>query len=272
MKKVLSLLSAIAFAATTFSCKSAEHDKNTISLNVCSYNIGNYNHGQHSGYSGDDISDKIIAVNDFLSNFDVVCMQENAKYIDAESKISSELKITNRTFTYNVRGLADKSISSVYPLYNAKTGFFAATYKDSKSPYLSALVRASGVEITVYCCHLAWRPVAVETRKAQMCELVELTKNEPNVIVCADCNTASIAEFKTLTEAGFEPVNDGTRTYNYKQDYTAAADTSQDRCFDNIFIKGDFTGQSKVYDDMYDCLMSDHLPISTNLVYKEENR
>ena len=101
-----------------------------------------------------------------------------------------------------------------------------------------------------------------------MLEVIQMLENEDRAIIFGDWNVASTSEFNTLLNAGFKPLNGGylpyKRTYNYDQNYTSEADTSQDRFFDNIFIKGDGFGFRTVH-EVYDKMLSDHLPISAKI-------
>lgn len=260
-------------ATLLYSCKSQPSPSQPLHLNVCSYNIGQYNYGNHYGYKGEDIDNRIDEIKSFLAGngFDILCLQENTQYIDYDKTISSRTRVLARAYLYNEYGRCNTSISSNYPLYNVCTDFFKAEYKGGKNGYIMAETIINDKEITLLCCHLSWRPEAAETRKAQMLEIAELCKSSKRVMLFGDWNVADTSEYNTLAESGYRSLNGGylpyKRTYNYNQNYDLNADKSKDRYFDNILIKGDFTGFFEVH-EKYKELMSDHLPVSAKVNMK----
>lgn len=276
MLKIKKWSRLFAFAATLLFCGCNKKPSPTqpLHLNLCSYNIGQYNYGNHCGYEGNDIDDRINDVKSFLADngYDILCLQENTPYIDREQTISSRTRILARAYLYNEYGRCNTSISSNYPLYSVHTDYFKAGYNGSKNGYIKADTIIAGKEITLLCCHLSWRPEAAETRKAQMLEIAALCEKSKRVMLFGDWNVADTSEYSTLTDAGYRSVNGGylpyERTYNYSQDYSAAADKSEDRYFDNILIKGNFTGFFEAHEEEYKHLMSDHLPVSAEINIK----
>jgi endonuclease/exonuclease/phosphatase family metal-dependent hydrolase len=102
-------------------------------------------------------------------------------------------------------------------------------------------------------------------------EIIEMFKNEERVILFGDWNVQSFSEFDTLINAGYKSINGRyaplQRSYNSEQNYTKTADKTKDKYFDNILIKGSFVGTLKVH-EVYDQLLSDHLPVSAEITMK----
>ena len=285
LKKTIYISLAVIVSFMSFSCTDSESSKNTkmnysddsdisyetpINLNICSYNIGLFNHGLKGGYSGDDVEEQINNIKEFIAanDFDIMCLQENTQYIDSDQSIGSDVRLLSRAFMYNYRGKCNLTMSSKYPLSQKTTDFFKKEYLNSKCGYIKATTTINGKDITILSCHLAWQKDAAKTRKIQMQEIIEMLEDEERVILFGDWNVATTSEFDTLEDAGYRSINGSylplKRTFNYKQDYSESADESNDRYFDNILIKGIFVGSLKVH-EVYDQLISDHLPISAKI-------
>ena len=244
-----------------------DESKDPLGLNVCSFNIGLYNYGE-SGYEGTDLTEKINAHREFLANnFDVLGLQENRTYMDLANTVSADEQLLAYPFKYNYRGNFYLTISSKYPMYNKSTGYFTEVLSNQRG-WMRCDIYPNGRKITLFNSHPEWKPEATETRKAQFEEIISILENEERVIMFGDWNVADVSEFDVFKDAGYTLMNGGylpfKRTYNYDQNYTDTADTTQDRFFDNIIVKGDIKGFRKVW-NVFDELLSDHLPISADI-------
>lgn len=105
-----------------------------------------------------------------------------------------------------------------------------------KRYYLASTMRIGGEEVKVVAAHLDWSQGAdgAACREAQIKELVDAFADDPYVILCADWNTDSTAEYDAFARAGYHMANHG----RLGDIPTWPAGNAPSSCIDNIIAKG----------------------------------
>lgn len=254
-------------------------------LKVCTYNIGMLNFGLNAGESPLHprlyVDDKFVAVKEFLAenSFDVIGCQENSDVIGTDGSLYSTVFLG--AYEYQYVGNFVLTLSSRYPLYNQKTGYFTAKVDDNSRGWQMAEIYVDGKKIALFNCHLAWQntPEAVEVRLAQKREIITMLASYEFAILFGDWNAYSGDEYDVFTSAGYTIANGGYLPFKNTNFANNSPTVDQTLLYplDNVIIKSKGKAFGKVAEaltvkekpvpsDERDLYVSDHLPFMANLL------
>lgn len=208
------------------------------------YNVGNFNDGEHSEWSGNDLDGYIAEWLQFFGECgsDVCLLSESRTYVDDANTASSKdrvyLPLYKYVSNYNPSVLFGVALLSNKAQGNVHSGLFTNRIS-SESKYLYAVIEINGVDLFVAVTHLnhtveGREQDSINTRAAQIGELITLASNYDNVLIGGDFNFNSNTENATFTNAGYIVSNGGI----FGDFNTWSADDPRYPC-DNVAIKGD---------------------------------
>ena len=204
------------------------------SLVIAHWNIGHFSNGKSSdtaitseNYSEkrsqyisiiDSLNADIFGVCEYNPNFD----QDGNSTRDAIFYKYKYASIGTK-YSYNCNAIFSKDI----PLENGRKTNFS---RHKQNRYIqSAEIRVNEKVVTFIETHLDWNQGqdGAEYRKSQIQELIDMTKNLEQVIVCADFNISDTSEYNPFKEAGFSLAN-----------YDESNESYTNSLIDNIIVKG----------------------------------
>ena len=234
-------------------------------IRILEYNVGNFDDGGTSGYSGNDLDGYIAEWATFIGkqSADICMFSESRKRIDSNNTVTAESglysPLFNEVLTYNPSETWGIALLSQEGQSSTQTGQFT-NQSSSQSKYAGALITINGIDVYVMAVHLIHGGSATQTvRAAQMAEIVSMVSTYDNVILGGDFNTHDLStELATLTNAGFTFANGGI--WGTHSTFV----TDPDAPLDNVGIKGD-----KLKLISYEVLtdqLSDHYPTITEIL------
>lgn len=250
-------------------CNSTNPKNGFVKIRVAQWNIGQLSMGKKwkTMISSHNRNDMAVEYSRLINKVraDIFCLNEFAPYFSLkDSLLEDSTDVTRNTLLsmyedckYGKRYGVNCNCIAVASglLQNFKTVDFKV--KKQHRYYSMGEIEVNGIKVKILSTHLEIHPNKAE-RKAQTLELLELLKNEPYVIVCADFNMVDTSEYDIFKEQGFNMANHGVLgdiiTWPNERGY----------CIDNILCKG-FNVMGV---DVYKTTLSDHYVIATELIMK----
>ena len=242
MKRAVSSIIAILLITIISSCEASENESYHApiisvyrdSLTIAHWNIGHFANGKSSdtAITSENYSEKrsqYISIIDSL-NADIFGVCEYNPNFDQDGNSAQDAIF----YTYNYSSIGPKYsyncnaiFSKDIPLENWGKTYFC---RHKQNRYIqSAEIRVNEKVITFIETHLDWDQGqdGAECRKSQIQELIDMTKNLEQVIICADFNISDTSEYDPFKEAGFSLAN-----------YDESSESYTNSLIDNILVKG----------------------------------
>lgn len=245
--------------------------KKSISLKVCSFNVGIWTDGKssHARVDDENVETEAIKLRRFLGNenFDFLLCEEATHEFDKSYKINAYDYCFKNNLPYGWC-TSDRSVSvqARQFLLTGKYKLNNVTYHDyvnaSTRGYVTFTSTIMGREITFINCHLSSGYSADdEMRSKERAELIQVLKNCEYGVLMGDFNARSIDDFNDFSE--FNVANHGY--YGDFKTWPAANEIDlgwPNGCIDNIIT----TKSIKITNVlMGEIAMSDHKPLIAEL-------
>ena len=239
-------------------------------ITVCTYNAGVWNYGDRENplYHGNDMSNAIMRIKNFLSesDIDVLTMQEYRDFFDPEKTFRSLTEIFVPVFSEYFRGNTSEIILSKYPFRNHFKGYVG---DEMQRGYSINDILVGNTVVRIINTHLTYNDASA--RNTQMQHIIDFSLADYTVIM-GDFNVADFSEFAPFVSAGLIPANGG-----YFGDFSTMK-SENFRQYDNIWVTPNIQ-ITKVWQTDNDSakwgnrsepsendLPSDHLPLLAKLL------
>lgn len=241
-----------------------------VKLRVIQYNIGKlaYGNGQSAQYDA-ILDEKLQTIKQTLGrevNADIISLNEYPGYLKSDEQQTTKSVLFDPLYPYLNRYWGTSHMNWACTAIASKATpiqfvpFTVADETQADRRFIKARYRIGGKEFAFASIHLS--PSSTEEQKTlELTETFEYLADEENVIICGDMNwNASNATMMALvSEAGYIQANNG-----YFGDYETRPLSGSH--IDNIFVKGRIKIENAYVPDVYDKLVSDHLPVVADVV------
>lgn len=239
----------------------ASQNTESVHLKVMTFNVGRYAWGTDPFYLTEEQYQQYIG--NYKTFFgeqkpDILCLQENGQYFDADHLHSTSSELYAPLFPFNIDYAYATAIKSKWK--------FESTKNEDLSNgrwFSTAILNINGKRIFIGSTHLS---VNDPTKRAQeFADIVTLTANYDYCIIGMDSNIQSFSEITALTNNGFKVANGGYFGWKYTYcsdpaDYSKPTPTGEVLYLDNIFTKGNIIIDDIKVINEYAKMTSDHLP------------
>lgn len=268
MKRVICYI--IFLVVLPLACFSAKPKNGFVKVRVAQWNMGQLSMGKKHKtiITPETRKDRSVAYSRLINDVraDVFCLNEYAPYFSLKDSVQEDsTDLTRNTLLsiyedckYGNRYWANCNCIAIAS--GTINNFKTVNYKVKKQYryYSIGEIEINGIKVKIISTHLDIHPDKTE-RKAQTIELLELLKDEPYVILCADFNMVDTSEYDLFKREGFNMANHGVLG-----DLVTCPYKDKGYCIDNIMCKG-FNVMGV---DVYKTDLSDHYVIAADLIMK----
>lgn len=245
-----------------------------IKLDVCAWNIGNYNYGRPDDYPRQNDVIKVRLIKKFLTEHypDIICCTEFYNLdMEGDDGIRDTATHFQPIYPYYYK-TGQYMVASKYELLDITKGTFANQADTGAiKGWVKFSIIVGNTKITFMNIHAASLAENATIRQSEFEEIVNdiIKPDEKNVVILGDFNTQGISELDIFVNKGYTLVNGG-----YIGTFFTCPAIAPNKPYDNIIFKGDIKGVGYVWPPVCDpehtddeeYYISDHLPLFGKLV------
>lgn len=239
-------------------------------IRIMSYNIGHYNMGlSEGGFPPNIFDEKYTNLKEMLMEIapDIVCLQEDAHYIDRAKTKKSPDSIFSPVWKHS----NGYKLETIKAKYSAVSGSYQLINFSIGQSFRRGIFNVNNKKILVVSAHVIAHVGNSAKRKIQYTEMFDHIRKEnwDYCVVAGDFNTTENVDkknLKALCEA-----NDFTMAIGqylpWVNTFMGRTEGQTKHSFDNILVSKGLTIKStKVLRDWYGKLYSDHVPVIADIV------